>query len=159
MQIRGDQLVDEILQATGVDLTEQYAFYAPRTVRVPDDLVAGREAEIQTIIDDHVPNPQYFPEDVERQRKQAADGQAAAIPGWASWTEGEALAWMDANLKALLDAVPDVDNLTADQYRTNAQSIDAQWQDVFAAQQQVIRALVRLVIALRNDTWPRLEGS
>jgi hypothetical protein len=124
-------------------------------VTVPDGYDSGA---IDAVVQAHDPSVQ-FDWEVAQQRQEQAESDAATIPGWASWTEGEALAWMDANLKALLDAVPNVDGLTADQYRNNAQSIDAQWQDVFAAQQQVIRALVRLVIALRNDTWPRLEGS
>ncbi len=51
------------------------------------------------------------------------------IPNWATWTEAEALAWFDAN-------VTDFDSA-----RT------------------VLRALVRIVLAMRNRLWPNLEGS
>jgi len=158
MQIRGDQLVDEILQATGIDLTDRYAFYPPDEVRVPDELVAGHEAEIQAVIDAHVPDPLYFPEDLERQVQRQAEADAAAIPEWAMWTEEQALEWFNTNIADLLAEIPDINGLTADTYRNNAQAIDAQYQDIFAGLVAMNRALARLVIALRNERWPNLEG-
>lgn len=74
-QIRGDQLADEIYQATGVNLGSgiqaNIAFDPPDTVIIPDSLAIGHETEIQTVISAHLPDPLYLPEDVER-----ADGQA-----------------------------------------------------------------------------------
>jgi hypothetical protein len=63
-QIRGDQLADEILVATGVDLgtgiMQHIIFYEPLTVEIPDGLIAGLEAEIQAVVTAHVPDPLYF---------------------------------------------------------------------------------------------------
>lgn len=81
------------------------------------------------------------------------------IPGWARWTQTEALEWFGENIADPLGAVPDVDGLTATQYRANAQDIDAQWQDIITAQAAAIRGLTRLVLAMRNKLWPKLEGS
>lgn len=70
-----------------------------------------------------------------------AKTQAAAIPSWASWTEAEALAWHDANIATQLP----VANLAA----ANT---------VLAKMEQENRALIRMVIALRNQLYPDLQG-
>lgn len=69
-----------------------------------------------------------------------AKAQAAAIPSWATWTEAEALAWHDTNIT---NALP-VANLAA----ANAVL------DKLATEN---RALVRMVIALRNQLYPDLQ--
>ena len=66
---------------------------------------------------------------VEEQREQDAEQAVANIPNWATWTEAEALVWFDANVVDLASA------------RT------------------VLRALVQIVLAMRNKLWPNLEGS
>jgi len=157
--IRGDQLVDEILSATGIDLENHYAFRPPNTVRVADAIIAGREVEIQALIDIHVPDPLYFPADLVQLIEAGAETQASAIPGWAHWIEAEALAWFTENITDPLVTVPNVDGLSVDVYRANAQAIDAQWQDIITAQAAAIRGLARMVLAMRNRLWPNLEGS
>ncbi|MBN1122790.1 MAG: hypothetical protein JXJ17_17065 [Anaerolineae bacterium] len=57
-----------------------------------------------------------------------AKADAASIPGWASWTEAEAVAWVDGHVTNLEGA------------------------------KQALSALSRLVVALRNKTWPGLQG-
>lgn len=66
--------------------------------------------------------------------------QAQNIPNWASWTEAEALAWHDANIA---NALP-VANLSS----ANT---------VLARLEQENRALIRMVIALRNQAWSDLQ--
>ena len=61
--------------------------------------------------------------------KNNAKAQAAAIPSWSSWTEAETLDYIDTNVIDLASA------------------------------KVVIRAMARMVIALRNEQWPDLEGS
>lgn len=70
-----------------------------------------------------------------------AQSQAAAIPQWAHWTEAQALAWHDENVAGRLP----VSNLT----QANA---------VLAAMNTELRALIRLCVALRNRTFPGLQG-
>jgi hypothetical protein len=70
-----------------------------------------------------------------------AKTQAAAIPAWASWTETEALAWHDTNIT---NALP-VANLAAANVVL----------DKLATEN---RALLRMVIALRNQIWSDLQG-
>jgi hypothetical protein len=74
--------------------------------------------------------------------RQAAQSAAQNIPGWASWTEEEALAWHDTNIA---DALP-VANLA----EANAVL------DRLAAEN---RAILRMLLAARNQLWPNLEGS
>ena len=161
-KIRGDQLVDEIARATGIDLTDKYGFYPPNKVQVPDALVAGREAEIQAIVDVHEPDPLYFPADVQSSKlagiEQDAEVKLVAIPGWSTWTEQEALDWYTANVTDLIDAIPDVDGLSPTAYANNAQAIAAQTQGIINAQALVIRNMTRMLLALRNKVFPNLEG-
>jgi hypothetical protein len=69
-----------------------------------------------------------------------AKTQAAAIPNWATWTEAQALAWHDTNIT---NAIP-VANLAAANVVL----------DKLATEN---RALVRMVIALRNKLYPDLQ--
>lgn len=56
------------------------------------------------------------------------------IPGWFSWTEEQALAWMTAQVEP---------ELTGSAPKTL----------------QLLESLIRLVIAMRNQQWPNFEGS
>lgn len=71
-----------------------------------------------------------------------AKTQAASIPNWATWTEAQALAWHDANIG---NAIAPIANLA------DAKAVLAQ----VAAEN---RALVRMVLALRNKTFSDLQG-
>ena len=68
--IRGDQLVDEILQATGIDMTDRYSYIPPDTITAFGADIDTAQAEIQAIIDTHVPDYSYFAYDLVRQNKQ-----------------------------------------------------------------------------------------
>jgi hypothetical protein len=70
-----------------------------------------------------------------------AKTQAAAIPNWASWTVDEALTWHDTNIT---NAIP-VANLAAANVVLDRLATEN-------------RALVRMVIALRNAQYPDLQG-
>ena len=59
--------------------------------------------------------------------KKGAKAQAGGVPNWATWDEATALAWFDANVTTAADALP------------------------------VMRAMIRLLVALRNETWPDLQ--
>jgi len=61
--------------------------------------------------------------------KAGAKAQASAIPNWASWTEIQATDYVDNNVTDLASA------------------------------KVVLRAMARMMIALRNERWPDLEGS
>ena len=92
-------------------------------------------------------------------REQEAEGKASVIPGWATWTEQEALDWYTTNVTDLIDAIPDIDGLSPTAYTNNAQAIAAQMQNIFVAQALVIQNMARMLLALRNKSWPNLEGS
>jgi hypothetical protein len=126
-KIKGSQLIDEILKATGIDLTDKYAFYPPDTVQVHDSFVAGHEAEIQAIVEAHEPDPLYFHADRERAVENNALTQASNIPGWTSWTEEQTTDWIDDNVVDLASA------------------------------KTALRAMARMMIALRNKVFPNLQ--
>jgi len=78
------------------------------------------------------------------------------IPGWATWTEAEALAWATTNLVdqvTALAAVLPVANLT--EANDALAEIYATLDKLVVAQQ----AQARMLIAIRNKLWPDLEGS
>jgi hypothetical protein len=131
-EVRGDQLADEVGAATGLDvarLADDVSFRPPDAVELPRDPYEAYAAAIEATIAAHVPDPLYFPADVERARQDAADDHAADIPGWATWTESETIAWIDANVIDLTSA------------------------------KTALTAMARLLVALRNKAWPGLEGS
>lgn len=59
--------------------------------------------------------------------QDGAKAQASTIPAWATFTEAQALAYIDANVNDLASAIV------------------------------VLKALTRMVIALRNQQWPDLQ--
>jgi hypothetical protein len=61
--------------------------------------------------------------------EQSAEDDIRSIPGWSTWTEAEALAWFDSNIT------------------------------VTGPERALLRANLRLSIAMRNKLFPRLEGS
>lgn len=84
---------------------------------------------------------QYFLPDVyaARLRAEQARQRILAIPDWATWTEDEALAWHDENIAA---PVP-----FANLSEANA------WAEKLKVEN---RALVRMVLALRDRVFPDL---
>jgi len=59
--------------------------------------------------------------------QEGAEDQVAAIPNWAGWTEQQATGWIDENVTDLASA------------------------------KQALRAMARLLVALRNERWPNLQ--
>lgn len=59
-------------------------------------------------------------------KRTAAEGAAGNIPGWATWSESEATDWIDNNVTDLASA------------------------------KTALRALTRMVVALRDAQWPNL---
>lgn len=55
--IHGDQLVAEVLAATGLDLTGRYGFAPPDAITVGQELTSEQVAQIQAVVDAHVPDP------------------------------------------------------------------------------------------------------
>lgn len=159
-QIRGDQLEDEIRNdgASPNTVDTSVVFYPPLTAQIIG-VEDGEEAAVQAVVTAHVPLYPYFPEDYEQQVEQESINKASAIPNWSTWTEIEGLTWHDTNIKDPLETLPDIDGLTPAQFNSNAQAIMVVMQDVLNKVEAENRAIVRLIIALRNKSWPSLEGS
>jgi len=97
-------------------------------------LVAPTQAEIDTahaIVNAHNAS-ELTPEQEAAKRAvsvaAAAEGQVAAIPGWAHWTEQQVISYITANVTDLASA------------------------------KTVLIAMARMMVALRNAQWPGLEG-
>ena len=79
--------------------------------------------------------------DTASQRAEAADDDLRAIPGWATWTEAQALAWWTTNLAdTQVDAVANLADAKALMKKQNA----------------AIKSMARMLIAMRNRMFPQL---
>jgi len=74
------------------------------------------------------PDGSYVVTDLDKQVTAEAEVAVQNIPGWASWTEAETLAYIESEVVDLASA------------------------------KTVLKAMARMVIALRNKAWPHLEG-
>ena len=75
----------------------------------------------------------HDPTDFEQIRQEGAESKASQVPGWATWTEAEALAWIADNAEAeLAGSAPKT--------------------------LQMLKAMARLIIVLRDRTMPGLRG-
>jgi hypothetical protein len=161
-QIHGKQLAYEIEQATGLTITTEDVLYQGNgIVFVRDQLIQGQDVAVQAVVDLHVPDYDFFPEDAELNRQteveESAESDASTVPGWASWSKSSANDWFSTNVEDLLAAIPDVDGLPPQTFETNDQAIIAQMQDIINAQAIALKNLGHLVIALRNKVWPNLQ--
>ena len=71
--VKGHQLADEIIKATGIDVVNRYS----RIGETLDFVINGEDIEanattIQAVIDAHVPDPLYFAEDIEMANRISA---------------------------------------------------------------------------------------
>jgi hypothetical protein len=89
---------------------------------------------------------------IERLREEAAETTVSNIPGWATWTEAEALAWHDTNIR---DPIEDAPTVTSQ----NAVQVLQGVVDMLRIMEDENRALVQIALAMRNKLWPNLEGS
>jgi hypothetical protein len=87
-------------------------------------------------------------------RQEASKAQAAAIPGWATWDETQAQAWVDTNIGNPLAAgratLPTT--LTLVTVRVVILAILTILDQMLV----MLWSMARLVIALRNKTFPNL---
>ena len=78
------------------------------------------------------------------ERQKSAQSQAQGIPGWAIWSETQALEWWTTTLSDThVDAIGNLTDAKALMKKQNAG----------------IKAMVRMLIAMRDQLWPQLpEG-
>jgi hypothetical protein len=100
-------------------------------VHLDGDLTAAERAQLQTIVDTHDPDALTADQILAAATaaiEAAAPERVAAIPGWARWTEQQTVDYLTANVTDLASA------------------------------KQVLIAMARMLIALRNAQWPHLEA-
>lgn len=81
--------------------------------------------------------------------------QADAVPTWAKWTEAHFLDWFQTNVQDAIDLHDtQIDSVTTiAQVRTALHTLLADHQQTAT----MLQNAVRLIIALRNKTWPNLQ--
>lgn len=95
---------------------------------VEDDAPADAETQMDATIAAHDPTVLTGDQQAQSLAEQAMN-DAAAIPGWAGWSEQQALDYINTN-------VTDLDSAKT-----------------------VMLAMARMLVALRNQTWPHLGVS
>lgn len=94
-EIRGDQLVDEIQQAVGIDVSQAYHFNPPDQVEIIG--FDQYQAQIEAVVATHVPQAEYFQSEID------AAALREAIKATAQSAVGETLDNLtQAQLKALV---------------------------------------------------------
>lgn len=83
--------------------------------------------------------------------RDGAEGQASSIPNWAHWTEAQAEVWWDTNIDTPIASAPTV---TAGNVVAVVQGMIT----ILGYMSTMLWALARMVIALRNKTWPNLQN-
>lgn len=100
----------------------------------------------------------HDPVDYPAIREAGAEAQAASIPNWASWTEAQVLTWLTDNIGTPLvagrAAVPSPITSFA-----QVRAIIIGLLDIMDKQYTLEVAQSRMLVALRNKTFPKLEGS
>lgn len=129
-------MIDEIFQATGIDFSDRYTFRPPGEVDI-FNIDASLIAQIQTIIDNHVPDTLYFQRDINRETVSSSKTDFKNLPNWATWTGPEAADFVHN------DVLSGMDKTQVDAY------IDANITDLASAK-DVLKLLAEEVVDLRN---------
>jgi hypothetical protein len=85
-------------------------------------------------------------------REQQARLQAKAISNWSTWTEQQALDWLQTNIGDPLNTPIPPNPMTVQQIRAVLVSIV----DTMKKQYDAEKAMARMIVALRNKTWSDL---
>lgn len=89
---------------------------------------------------------------------QHAETNAQSIPGWAHWTEAEAETWFDTNVGTpLTNARDDIDGLGALNL-TIFKLVMTGLLDIMDSMATMLWAMARMIVALRDRTWPHLSN-
>ena len=87
-----------------------------------------------------------------RDRQTAAHDTAKAIPAWAGWTQAQALDWLNTNIGTPLAQPIPPNPITTAQIRAVLVGIV----DTMQKQYQFEQAVAKMLIALRDHTFPDL---
>ena len=85
-------------------------------------------------------------------RNAGSRENAKTIPNWSTWTETEVLAWLATNIGTpLLTPIP-ANPMTVQQIRAVLVNIV----NIINKQYDAEKSMARMVVALRDNTWPDL---
>lgn len=131
-------ILDTDLRAAGIPIIGVSWSEILATVRVD----YGDEATPEQITHGGELVAAHVPIDPMQQIRNGAEIAASNIPNWAHWTETEADAWYQTNVRDPFGAAATLVTMKV----VIGTIIQVQW------------ATIRLVIALRNQTWPQLQN-
>lgn len=83
--------------------------------------------------------------------KDGSEEQAESIPNWAAWTESQAESWWQTNIQDVLDNAPTVTT-------ANVVAVVQNVLTLLGYMSTMLWAITRLAIAIRNNTFPRLQN-
>jgi hypothetical protein len=137
-----DELVDELLDVDGVaDLVDLQSQVGVDFVTTP---TSGELTTAQSVVTAHDGTDPLL------EVAGGSEGQASSIPGWAHWNEETAETWWSTYIDDPIASAPTV---TAGNVVAVVQNIIT----VLGYMSTMLWALARMVIALRNKTWPNLQ--
>lgn len=117
-----------------------------QTVLFTRPLTDGSNGSINEVeIYESIVNPAAY-------RKSLAMGAAAQIPNWAHWTESQVLDWFQTNIETPLAAPIPANPMTVQQIRAVLVAIVS----ILGAMVTAMKAMARMIVALRDETWPNL---
>jgi hypothetical protein len=136
----GDVLVgvlDRDMRAAGIPIDGLAWLSDTQQVRVDyqDTATSAQMAAGAALVAAHVPV------DPLQQVRGGAEQEARDVPNWATWNRSQADAWYQTNVRDPFNAATTLAAMKA----------------VFGTVIQVQWAIIRMVIALRNHTWPGLQ--
>lgn len=141
---------DTVQGATGLTFDEFKYEDNIVTVVTASALTAQQQTDVGTAITN------YTFLDVEGVQSGAL-AQAKNIPGWATWDESQALDWHDTNVKTPIDDLQaSIAGITS---LATALPVLEEMRLAMDKMETENRAVVRMIIALRNKSFPNLEGS
>jgi hypothetical protein len=88
------------------------------------------------------------------ERRLASKGNAFAIPSWATWDQSEAQTWWSTNIDDVITS--GIANLPATLTLATTRTVILQILNVLSKMSTMLWALARMIIALRDNTWPDL---
>ena len=139
-------MIQQIIDA-GLPVIPEKSDEAKGRYAFSDSLTDG-----QTVILEDILHPPTETELAARLREEVSRDNAKAIPYWVSWSEVEALTWLAENIGAPLDT-PIPETITLTNIRPTLIGIV----NVMKKQYEVEQAQTRMLIAIRDKTWPDLQ--
>jgi hypothetical protein len=135
-----------LYQAAIIDVNETVTGYR-NMVGITSSILTSQQ------IVNSLANPMTQAETNAANRAANSRAHAKAIPSWASWTEQEALDWIQANIGTPLATPIPPNPMTVQQIR----AVLVSFVNIMNNMNAVQTAMARMEIAVRDEIWPDLQ--